>query len=306
MGKIFSRKNITRTLLLIGATVLIALFMPGSKEFQYDYSCGKPWTYSLLTAPFDIPVELDSASIARKKDSIDSRFMEVYRLNDEVAQRQLALFKAHIDTVCSTATERTWAYGKMSEIYEDGIVDNACYDKLKADGSQGIKIVSDNVVKVETGENMRSVKAAYEYLNSGFGSLMKLLPSRIRYSDYLEPNYTVDRKLSDRLRNSAYQRALAPVGLLQKGERIIDRGDVVNQQTYTILNTYERMVSERKDNSASRHYPFVGKIAMVLIIFGSVYLYLHLFRWRFFGDMRKMTFLVILMAAFAVLAQGMS
>lgn len=302
MGKIFTKNTIVRTLLLVGATVLISLFMPESKEFVYDYSCGKPWTYSLLTAPFDIPVELDSASVAHKKDSIDSNFKNIYRLNEEVAERQLAAFKLHVDTVCSTQAERNWAYAKLKEVYEDGVVDNDCYQKLQAKNNSGLKVVSDNVVETVTGENFRSIKVAYEYLNSGFGRLMKLLPSRIKYSDYLEPNYVVDTRLSQRLRNSAYQKVLAPIGLLQKGERIIDRGDIVNTQTYTILKTYERMVAERKDSSASRHYPLIGKIIMILIIFSSVYFYLSMFRWRFFGDMRKMIFLVALMTSFVILA----
>ena len=67
MKKIFGIGNdvIVRVLLAVGAIALISYFLPKENKIDYNYALGRPWNYSLLTAPFDIPINLDSASAAR-------------------------------------------------------------------------------------------------------------------------------------------------------------------------------------------------------------------------------------------------
>ena len=61
MKKIFGIGNdvIVRVLLAVGAIALISYFLPKENKIDYNYALGRPWNYSLLTAPFDIPINLD-------------------------------------------------------------------------------------------------------------------------------------------------------------------------------------------------------------------------------------------------------
>ena len=67
-----------RALLFFAAVTLIVYFLPRTDKNHYIYEVNRPWSYALLTAPFDIPVHLDSASVAVLKDSIDRNFEPVY------------------------------------------------------------------------------------------------------------------------------------------------------------------------------------------------------------------------------------
>ena len=69
---ISKRANLFKILLFVAAAAVIAYFFPGNSNREYVYTVGKPWSYSLLTAPFDMPVFLDSVTIKEKKDSIDT------------------------------------------------------------------------------------------------------------------------------------------------------------------------------------------------------------------------------------------
>lgn len=74
-----SRRDLSlRVLLFIGVVAAIVYFLPRSGENHYSYEENRPWSYALLTAPFDIPVHLDSVSAAKLKDSIDANFEPVY------------------------------------------------------------------------------------------------------------------------------------------------------------------------------------------------------------------------------------
>ena len=47
------KDRLLRLSLIIGATVLIMLLLPGSDHQSYSYELNQPWRYPLLTAEFD-------------------------------------------------------------------------------------------------------------------------------------------------------------------------------------------------------------------------------------------------------------
>lgn len=301
MKKIFSKYNIVRALLLIAATVVISLCLPRNDKFSYSYDLGKPWAYSLLTAPFDIPIELDTASVRIKRDSIDRAFMDIYKFDAEISGAQLASFMAHMDSLSITPYEKNKIYTRLSQIYQDGIVDNIIYDKISSGEMPQIRLIADNSTSYGSTENMKSVKIAYASIDSIPGVKARTV-HETGIANYLIPNVVIDEEVTRRMRESEYQKALAPIGLLQKGERIVDRGEIINLQTFTILNTYEQMESAHNAGAVRKHYPMAGKILIVIILLASVYMFLWMFRWKFFGDFRKMTFLICLLTAFTVSA----
>lgn len=77
MNSLTRRKLSLRALLFVAAVTLIVYFLPRTDKNHFIYEVNRPWSYALLTAPFDIPVHLDSASVALLKDSIDTNFEPV-------------------------------------------------------------------------------------------------------------------------------------------------------------------------------------------------------------------------------------
>ena len=73
-----SKITAMQVLLLLCAIAIVSLCLPKEHKFHYSYQIDKPWEYSLLTAPFDIPIELDTASASALRDSIVRNFVNVY------------------------------------------------------------------------------------------------------------------------------------------------------------------------------------------------------------------------------------
>lgn len=299
--RLFTKDNIIRALLLIGATVIISLCFPRNDRFEYSYDLGKPWPYSLLTAPFDIPIELDTASMRIKRDSIDRVFMDIYKFEPEISKAQLQSFSAHLDSVACPTVTKNRIYNHLAKVYRNGIVDNSTYEKIRTGELPHMRLIADNSTYQRSTSDMRSVKSAYSSFDSIPGISSRLLHD-VGFADYLSPNVSIDEDMTIKLREAEYQKALTPIGLLQKGERIVDRGEVISMQTFTILNTYEQMARERDNNTVSHHYPMAGKILVVIILFVSIYLFLWMIRWKFFYDLRKMAFLMTLLTGFTVIA----
>ncbi len=74
-----TKEKIIHTVLLIASILILTLFLPHKSIFKYEYAQGKPWGYSLLTAPFDIPINLDSLSLASERESIERDCVNIYK-----------------------------------------------------------------------------------------------------------------------------------------------------------------------------------------------------------------------------------
>lgn len=299
--KLFNREGLLKLLMLLAVAAVVVYFFPAPGKFRYEYAVGKPWEYSLLTAPFDIPIELDEAQKAAKRDSVDQAFVRVYSHNIRIADDQARRLNEKLATT-SLPYQLRAAIGKaLRQVYSDGIVDNSTFDLILKGKAPVIRYNIDNeLVEVETYQ-MRSVKSAYAVIDSLVPEIGQL-SSDLRIVDYLKPNITIDTVLNDKLLNEAYLRATAPNGMVQKNEKIIDRGERVSPQTFNILQSYEARVNEMYHSTSKSHYPILGQLVIVLLLLASIYVFLALFRWRFFGDLRKMVFLMLLITVFTLAA----
>lgn len=299
---VFTKHNLIRTVYFIVSVLIISYFLPRSDKFEYEYSLGRPWTYTLLTAPFDIPINLDSLSIKRQKDSINAKFIDIYKKDTSIEKKNITNLSSGLAALgILNPNERGHIISEVQRMYSSGIVDNETYYKIINGKLPNIRYLNNNVATLVPTTDMVSEKKAYAIIDSIFSThAQQYALDSVRIAEYLTPNILVDTVISTGLREELYQKALAPIGIMQKGERIIDRGDLITPQTYTLLQTYEQMMNDRSITDRDSHYQLLGQILIVAIMFGLLYLFLRLFRWRFYNDMRKMGFLMILMVGFTV------
>lgn len=310
MNTLTQRKISLRVLLFVVAVTLIVYFLPRTDKDHYIYEVNRPWSYALLTAPFDIPVHLDSASMALVKDSIDMHFEPVY-VRDLAAEKTLISdYTMRLNSTPGlniTPAQKNQIIKAIREVYDNGIVDRDTYQRIAAGNLPSVRFVHDNVAISMPTRNYLSAFRAYEHMDSVLRDRdVRAALTATRLSDMLQPNISLDTLTSKRLIDEAYQKAMAPIGVIQQGERIIDKGDIVNTRLATILDTYEEMIEERGQGTISQHhYPVAGQILYMLILFGALYGYLFFFRPKYFDDDRTVVFLMSLVTVFTLFAFAM-
>lgn len=310
MNTLTRRKISLRVLLFVAAVTLIVYFLPRTDKDHYIYEVNRPWSYALLTAPFDIPVHLDSASMALVKDSIDMHFEPVY-VRDLAAEKTLISdYTMRLNSTPGlniTPAQKNQIIKAIREVYDNGIVDRDTYQRIAAGNLPSVRFVHDNVAISMPTRNYLSAFRAYEHMDSVLRDRdVRAALTATRLSDMLQPNISLDTLTSKRLIDEAYQKAMAPIGVIQQGERIIDKGDIVNTRLATILDTYEEMIEDRGQGTISQHhYPVAGQILYMLILFGALYGYLFFFRPKYFDDDRTVVFLMSLVTVFTLFAFAM-
>ncbi|MFI3239825.1 MAG: HDIG domain-containing protein [Bacteroidales bacterium] len=303
-GGLTKKSKIINILLLVATIVVITLFLPHKSEFKYEYTQGKPWVYSLLTAPFDIPINLDSLSLAKERENIECNFVNIYKPVEDYTNSNLRLVREGLNRVpLITASDKQFIANRFRQIYKEGIVDNETYAKISAGELKAIRMINSNETTSIPTTGMKSSKVAYTLIDSIISTQENAhLYDIFNVAEYVSPNIVVDTLLSNRLKQEEYQRALAPIGIMQKGERIIDRGEVVTAATYTLLNTYQQIVLEKSKENKESDYKYIGQILILTILLSSLFYFLYKYRWKFFGDIRKMLFLMLLIVSFSILS----
>ena len=305
-----SNVALLRWSVFFAVVLIIFYFLPKSDQNRYRYEVNRPWSYNLLTAPFDIPVHLDSISAQNIKDSLDAHFEPVYFRDREVEKQIIEEYTRRLNENTQApinAYQRSILLNELKKIYETGVVD---YSDLGSGNSVpvNVRMLADNVTVSVPSARFRSIRKAYTHLDSTITDpKIHAAITATKLSEILKPNIRPDSLETERFRNESYQSALAPIGVVQQGERIIDRGDIVTPQLYTILHTYEQMAVERGANMGTgRIYPALGRLLFLTVIFGALYIFLYFYRRDYYDSPSSMLFLMILIGVFTLFAFGMA
>lgn len=299
-----SRKILSLAALFIAAVAVIYYFLPQNDSDSYNYEVNHPWSYALLTAPFDIPIHLDSVSAASIKDSIDRNFEPIFYRdiaseNAVIEQYDKRLATITVEGRHVSTGQRNYLVTQLRKLYNQGIAGSDVLAETKTDNVRMLTS-GNSAVSVATASFL-TPRDAYVKLDStiaGAGRELHEIITKARLSEIMVPNIIPDTVQTDRFRNEAYQVALAPIGVVQQGERIIDRGDIVTPQLYTILSTYEQLSADRGASVISdRFYPVAGHILYIVIILGTLYSYLYFFRRDYLESMRNMLLIMLLVCA---------
>ena len=293
-----------KCLLFVCSVFLIIYFQPEADENHYVYEVSRPWNYPLLTAPYDIPIHLDSVSARMVKDSIDRTFDPVYTRDTGMELRVENDYARRLSNHSSNSAERkslNLLISQLKKLYNQGIVDQATYAEIEAGRLPRVRFIVNNSAISASTSGYLSVRQAYAALDSALrqhnlqGSLT---PAELAAA--LQPNITYDSIESQRILQQLYQKAMAPIGVIQQGERIIDQGDIVTPQLESILNTFEQLQQERSHAAVTDHfYPVLGQGLYVVILLSALYVFLAFFRPDYFANVRMMTFLMVTLTAFA-------
>lgn len=294
-------------ILLLGVAFVVWL-LPRHSASSYIYQVNRPWNYQLLTAPFDLPIRPDSVSAQAAIDSINRTFVPVYKRQPAVDENVRSRFTKAISQVNVSASTRSQLNARLRQVYADGIVDEEVFNSISTGRLSAVRVVSGNSLTRKSTAQLRSPRRAYEWIKEQLpADEAGYAIEQSKLASMLTPNVVLDTVMSARLLSDLQQRATAPIGVIQQGERIIDRGEVVTPQLYTILRTYEAMQAERGNGADGNGlYAWLAKSLFVGILFMLLGVFLYYFRRRLWRQPKVVAFLVGLVTAFCIFAFIMS
>lgn len=271
-----TKNKVYLALAFVAAATMIVYFMPRMTRNHYTYEENRPWAYSLLRAPFDIPVYRDSATVKRMTDSIDNSLVPIFR-RDDAQGRQVMARIAAADSIPRHMRSRLEA--ALARVYRQGIVDAATAALIARGELTEVKFNENNVNVTRKTSNYLSQRGAYAYIDSLMsGADAHRAFQAAGLSALLLPNIVEDREATRQYRESLIQPVVAGVGLIQKGEKIIGPAEIVTPQLYQVLQTYELMLDKQSSfDRSQRINSYAGKTIFVMLLLGMLYTYMYFY-----------------------------
>ena len=290
-----SIKSIARRVFIyMAAVVLIVYFLPRDVRFIYQFDLNKPWRYGQLMATFDFPVYKPDQVIQREQDSIIRHFQPYFSMDVTVgtdAINQLrADYQSDLKEVLPSYDYLRYLTNTLGVIYRKGILDVESSDRLQRDSTSVIRIINGMMAEQQTVAETFTIKDAYTYLlNADSLHYKPEILQKCALNAYLSPNLIYEKERTETARQEAIDNFPWAMGMVQSGQKIVDRGEIISENTYNILNSLEKEMQTRSDVSLTqRRMMLGGQILFVALYIFLLMLYLGIYRKDYFEGWRDL------------------
>lgn len=299
------RDLLYKTLIFIGTVTVIVYFLPRDGKFNYQFDINKPWKYGQLIATFDFPIYKSDKVVKHEQDSILATFEPFYDLDKSAESKALGKLKTDYQSSLHKIVPVNYMHyiqEKISEIYQAGILTTEAINQLKKDSVKAIMLIDEKLAHQRNTDQLFSAKKAYTYLLTAdtVHYSAKLL-QQCSLNEYLSSNLTYDKVRTETAKKEALENYSWANGIVLSGQKIVDRGEIVNQETYNILVSLRKESIQRSESIGQKQLILAGQILFVGIIMLYFMLYIELFRKDYYGRTGSISLLFSLIMFYCVI-----
>ena len=302
------RDILIRIGLILITTAIIVWLMPRSNSTNFKIERGKPWIYTELSAPFDFPIYKSDEVVKAERDSLMRQYEPYYIMNGDIAGKQIRqFFKDYNEGIPGLTNDYlSIVANRLRALYGRGIMNNGDFSRLQQDSSRMVRVITGKDAISTSINSLYSVASAYEQLFQDEAlAKHKDILQKCNLNDYITPNLSYDKERSEASLNELRNSIALASGVVQRGQKIIDRGDIVDKKTYNILMSYKKETERREEGKQGLSLVIVGQILYVMLLITCFTIYLTLFRNDYFEKARSTAMLYSLMVLFVVIASLM-
>ena len=302
------RDFLIRAGLIIGTVAIIVWSMPRDTRNHFKIEKGKPWNYADLKAPFDFPIYKSEEAVKAERDSLLKEYEPYFNYHKETEEREIRQFvKDYNQGIPGLPPDYiSLIANRLRSLYKQGIMSTSDFSMVSSDTTRMIRMVSGKTATSVPIRNMLSTVTAYEQLfrDPDLDNYQEVL-QKCNLNDYIAPNIVYDKERSEASLSDLNNSIPLASGIAQQGQKIIERGDIVDSKTYNILLSYEKEMDRREKNDQQISVTIMGQIVYIAILVTCFTVFLSLFRKDYFDRMRSTAMLYALIIIFTVLSSVM-
>ena len=310
-GKRFSYKDLLyKSLIFIATVSVIVYFLPNEGKFNYQFDINKPWKYGLLQASFDFPIYKNDMQVQKEQDSILATYQPYFHIEKNAEKEMIERLREDCNKTLRHSLPGTdyirYIERMLKEMYRNGIIAGNDLTRMEEDSITAIRTVEQNTATSRPVGQLYTVKDAYEYLlNADTTHYKKKVLQQCNLNNYITPNLIYDEAKSEAAQKDLLSNISYANGFVLNGQKIIDRGEIVNEQTYNILESLRKEWEKRSDSLQEKRLTLAGQILYVGIFLFCFMVYLDLFRADYYERKGSLSLLFALIVLFPVIASVM-
>ncbi|MBL0046521.1 MAG: HDIG domain-containing protein [Bacteroidetes bacterium] len=297
-------------LVLISISFIVYLF-PKEGKFKYEFQKGKPWLHEDLIAPFDFAINKLPEEVAAEQNEIIKNFKPYFKLDSSVFPQIVTDYPTEFEQRWSklknpkTSQRVNYTAGTelLNEIYQNGVIKlNDLIEHKPGDFS--IFVLENNLANEVELKNLFSIQSAYNYAQKSLEKRndvdRELILSLLE--DLLKQNIFYDQKTSLKVKKDLFDNISLIRDMNQRGQRIISRGDMVDNEKFNILNSLKAEYLSQLGANSNFYFILSGQFILVGICLLMLFIFFYLFRKDIFEDNHRMTFIMLMVCLMVLMA----
>lgn len=301
---------IYKVMLFISTTVLIVYLFPKGGSFKYSFQKGKPWQYENLYSPFDFAIQKSDEELKSEAEEIEKNQQLYFVYREDVQAKVIENYKKKINLILQENKDKklninnitNFGLGFLNRIYKVGFLTKSDNDKIKnaqlitlRKGNEAQDVLSEDLIttdKLVDEIHNYFRKSEYRDLENSYTSL---------FFEIIEPNVFYDEELTDRVLEEELGSRSATKGLVAEKERIILKGDLVDNQKYEILQSLKNEYDNQLWSRSNYYWVVLGYTVLVSLSLMMIFLFLKKYRLEIFHNNTKLAFILFNIALFVLL-----
>lgn len=296
----FSKKQALfyKAILFIASTLLVIYLLPKGGQSKYDFQKGKPWQYENLYAPFSFTIKKSEEALETEREEIRKSATAFFDYDTSIVQRSKTRFdqllnENFVDSLYLVSKSAVQGYGQtvIDQVYSHGITEEIhSYTNEQlvyvANGSEVEEIAYKQIIKQDNLETSLDPLIAAQTNSTKVSGILNILLKRV-----LTPNVTFNNRLTENAINSGIEGIIPNRGIIEKGGRIIAKGEVVEGDTFQILTSLEVEYKSQVWSKSNKIWLLIGYAMLVSLVFLMLFLFLKKYRSEIYSNNTKVTFI---------------
>ena len=285
------------------AIALVCWLMPRTGKFKYEYQLSKPWQHETLYAPFDFPIYKDYETLDAETEAARAKVKPIFVFNEEeMSASRNALynaFEAKWDDHNGFDKDANMDY--LFSVY-DSIEDHGilAYDNATANltASTEVSVIRNKVMRTARYGDFYTLNEATDAVahimqQTKKGMNQKLLSELLNGA--LRQNVFYNADLTKLEVDKAVSSVSLTYGMVQKDEKVVTEGELIDAHTYDVLNSLQREYTSRSMSSDESLRVLLSQLFLVALIFTLMGLYGNKLHHKVFADLKSLVLLLTLM-----------
>ncbi len=329
--------NILRITMFILSIVIVVLIFPGTRKFRYEFQKGSPWRHDNLIAPFDFSIYKTDKELLSERDSIKKTIKPYFTHFEETEQKKIIELAARfeenwIDFKINDSILRVEDISYKSitpklkkedyqnifiklndlfeSVYQKGIIDPSEIMEYADNEDFSIVVQKDGIAEVLIYGEFYTLKSAYEYISKEINNeiektgnaQLKNFFQNLDYNLYLTANLIFDKELTLKVKQSELKNISLTNGFIQAGERVIFKGEKIDDDKYRILMSLKKEYEKSVGLTSSLTLVMLGKIIVILSSFLCLLVFVYTLKKDIILKTTKSLFLLLIVVLFISLA----
>ncbi|HEX7411854.1 MAG TPA: HDIG domain-containing protein [Bacteroidales bacterium] len=299
--------TVNRIFLFTAVLVILVSLFPREGKFKYEFQKGSPWLHEDLIAPFDFAILKPAAELEKERTTVLNDLHPYFRIDDVVPAAKFKALSDMFDSAWVKSPDYRNAGEQLRLKYRD--ITFALFDSVFNKGiivlipeienkppDFEITVVHGNEAETVELQSLFTISSADEYVRTRLQKVLGINPGFIipLLENAIAQNIFFDAATTRSERDEALANISTTKGMVQKGERIISRGELVSSEKFQKIESLKNDYELQLGLSSKYYLILLGQVILIAISLLVFILFMVAFRHDIYAENKNIVLILLL------------